>query len=79
MERNMLQEDNVDNSVLSSEDNGSDNMSYMLMQVACNVIFTQMPTKSELKKYAQMSAKRGIKIFGQAAVAVMIKEFSQLN
>ena len=26
-----------------------------------------------------MSAKQGFKLFGQAAVAAMIKEFSQLN
>ena len=50
-----------------------------MMQTACDIIFTQMSVEPKLKKYAQMSAKRGFKVFGQAAVAAIIKEFSQLN
>ena len=43
-----------------------------LMETAYEVIFTQMSIKPKLKKYAQMYAKRGFKVFGQAAVAAMI-------
>ena len=47
------------------------------LQRAVNVIFTQL--EEEEKKYEQMSAKRGIKMFGEKAVAAMIKEFTQLS
>ena len=67
------------NGVLGDTSIQQDMMSDSLMNIACDVIFTQMHTKPELKKYAQMPAKKGIKVFGQAAVAAMIKEFSQLN
>ena len=49
------------------------------MKIACEVIFTQMAKSKSEKKYGHMSAKAGFKKFDQAAVAVMIKEFTQLN
>jgi hypothetical protein len=43
------------------------------MDIATNVMFTQM------SEYSQMSAKAGIKRFGEQAVAAMWKEYKQLN
>jgi hypothetical protein len=53
------------NSTLSEE--------WTYMDIATNVIFTQM------SEYSQMSAKAGIKRFGEQAVAAMWKEYKQLN
>ena len=54
-----------------------DNNAPSYLQRAVNVIFTQL--EEEEKKYEQMSAKKGIKLFGEKAVAAMIKEFTQLS
>ena len=46
------------------------------LQLACNVIFTQMAKFKKDQKYAQMPATSGIKKYGQLAVAALVKEFS---
>ena len=69
----------MNNGVLNKKNSNIDKIEHMMMQIAYDVIFTQMSSKLELKKYAQIPAKQGIKLFGQVAVAAMIKEFSQLN
>ena len=46
------------------------------MQTACNVIFTQISVKVELKTYVQIPIKQRIKLFGHATVTAIIKEFS---
>ena len=43
------------------------------MSVAANYLFTQV------NEHAQMSAKSGIKKFGDRAVAAMLSEYKQLN
>ena len=43
------------------------------MSIAANVLFTQV------SEHAQMSAKAGIKRFGDRALAAMISEYKQLN
>ena len=43
------------------------------MSIAANVLFTQV------SEYAQISAKAGIKRFGDRALAAMISEYKQLN
>jgi len=43
------------------------------MSVAANVLFTQV------SEHAQMSAKAGMKRFGDRALAAMISEYKQLN
>ena len=47
------------------------------MQLACDVIFTQTAISGGPKK--QTSAIKGFKIYGEAAVAAIIKEFTQLT
>ena len=48
-----------------------ENQSYL--KTAVNCIFTQVA------RYSQMSAKAGIKMFGERAIPAMFKEFEQLN
>ena len=75
---NVRREFNLTN--CGDHDNGANNkVEYTFLSTACEVLFTQMTTQPELKRYAQMSAKQGFKIFGQAAVAAMVKEFKQLD
>lgn len=66
----------IHNGKLNTKGNEDSDVTHVLMQVACNVMFTQMNSRPELKKCAQMPIKQGVKIFGQAAVAAMTKEFS---
>ena len=47
------------------------------MQVVCDVIFAQTATSGNQKK--QMSATKGFETYGEAAVAAIIKEFTQLT
>ena len=49
------------------------------MKIACNVTFAQTNTHAKQKKYGQMSAKAGIRKFGQTAIAAMIKELTRLD
>ena len=48
----------MNNGMMNEKSDNIDEMEHMLMQVACDVIFTQMSSKPELKKYAQMPAKQ---------------------
>ena len=47
------------------------------MQIACDVIFAQIASSGNPKK--QMSAIKAFKTYGEAAVAAIIKEFTQLT
>ena len=48
-----------------------------LMQVACDVIFAQAAKQGAPGK--QMSAHKGFKMYGELAVAAIVKEFTQLS
>ena len=43
------------------------------MHIAANVLFAQVT------EYSQMSAKAGIKMFGDRALAAVVNEYKQLN
>ena len=47
------------------------------MRIACDVLFAQTAKSGGSNK--QMSANRGFKMYGEAAVAAIIKEFTQLT
>ena len=56
---------------INKEIEAIENQSYL--KTAVNCIFTQVA------RYSQMSAKAGIKMFGERAIAAMFKEFEHLN